>query len=216
MMMGKKVGIIGFGDLGNQLFGYLLEAGLYKSSDFVFFDDIATSHHKASCVPFNNYLLEEFSGLEFYIGLGYKHLKTRESVINSLITKKCRINTFIHASSFVHPSASVHEGCIVFPMCNIDRDVVIGKGTILNNSVVISHNCSVGLCNFFAPGVVLSGNVKTGQHCFLGSGCIIANNITIHDDVMACIGSVITKDFAEAAYIGGNPAQIIKNGFKLF
>lgn len=210
----KKYGIIGFGAFGKQLLAFLTETGLHKEEEFVFFDDTLCDKG-FPYLPFGAYKSNDYSGLEFFSGLGYKHLVSRKGMLSWLRLNNRKTGSFVHGSAFVHPTAIIEEGSIIYPLCNIDRNVIIKQGVVLNNSVTVSHDSIVGGCNFLAPGVVFSGNVKTGDCCFFGTGSLVANNLVIGANVTVGIGGVLSRHVKDGLFLTGNPARIIQKGFKL-
>jgi sugar O-acyltransferase (sialic acid O-acetyltransferase NeuD family) len=211
----KKAGIIGFGDLGRQIYNFLIQAGIYREEDFVFFDDPAYSQDRKDAFPFSEYKNREAGTLSFYVGLGYKHLPLRLSLVRELLAAGHQVPAFVHATSFVNPSARVGDGTYIYPMCNVDQQVSIGEGSILNNSVVVSHDCRVGAGSFLAPAVVLSGNVTTGSNCFLGTGTKVSNGVLLGNGVFTAAGSVIIRNYGDGIFVAGSPAKPLKRPFRL-
>lgn len=57
--------------------------------------------------------------------------------------------------AYVHPEAVLGPGCEVGPFCYVDRDVVIGEGTRLMNSVTVLSGTRMGRRNVVFPGAVI-------------------------------------------------------------
>ena len=54
-------------------------------------------------------------------------------------------------------------------------------------------------------------DVKLGNGIYIGSGCCIAPGVSIKDDCLIGLGSVITTSFdTENCLIAGNPAKLVK------
>jgi sugar O-acyltransferase (sialic acid O-acetyltransferase NeuD family) len=204
--MGQLTSIIGFGELGEQFYGFLKES---NKTGFGFFDDIAKQNEIKRSYNFNDYKKAEFAETDFYVALGYKHLQTKNSIINELKGLGRKIPNYIHSSCFVNNSANLSEAVFVYPMCNIDKNVKIGKGTLLNNSVVISHDTSIGNCCYLSPGVTISGKVNIGDCTFIGSGSVISNSISIGNNVIIGVGTVVTKNVPDNTCVIGNPMKMI-------
>ncbi|MCG8578793.1 MAG: hypothetical protein MI866_02685 [Bacteroidales bacterium] len=202
-----KVGIIGYGALGQQLEGFILEQGI-KEDEIVVFDD-ATNEISDRKRPFNDYLNQAYCQLDFYIGLGYQHLEARDSVIDKLLAHERKLPVFIHHSAYVHPSASIEPGCFVYPMCCIDQNVRLHRGVLVNNNVCISHDSSVGNCCFIAPSVTLCGSVEIGSYCFIGAGVTISNNIKTGNNCTLAIGTIATKNMGDNQSLIGHDNTIL-------
>lgn len=208
-----KIGIIGYGALGEQIH-YML-SNYNKITATFFFDDNSYKNQWPHSYPFSDYSKNEFKDLDFYICLGYKHLEEKFKIINSLISLGRNIPTLIHPSSYVSPTARIGAGSIIYPMCNIDKDTVIGKGVLINNSVTLSHNNKIGDCCYIAPGVVTSGFVEIGCKTFAGTRSVIANDISIGENVIIGIGTVVTSGIRSNMSAIGNPMRTLRNSLKI-
>ncbi len=208
----RKVAIVGFGELGKQFYNFIKQQ---KGVDFIFFDDLTSQSRSSNSFAFNDYLKNQFQSCDFFIALGYHHLLLKENIINQLISNKSKVPKYLHSSSFVNKSATIEDGSFIYPMCNIDKDVLIGKGVLINNSVCISHNTIVEDSCYISPGVLISGNAIIGKRTFIGSGAIISNDVKIGKDVKIGIGSVITKDIPDGYSVIGNPAKLLNKDLKI-
>lgn len=203
----KKIGLIGYGELGLQIEHMLNDSG--ADLDFVYFDDNAVTKGIGNSHPFNSFLDSEFQSLEFLIGLGYKHLLRKKQIIDALTGNQRKLLTFIHPTSIIDPTAEIGEGSVIYPNVTIDKNVRIGKGCLLNLSVTIAHNSVLNDCCYLSPSVTLSGFVSVGSCVFIGTSACVANNLTIEDSVIVGIGSVITKSVGRDQFVIGNPQRIV-------
>jgi sugar O-acyltransferase (sialic acid O-acetyltransferase NeuD family) len=200
----NKSSIIGFGELGQQFFSFLKEENLRFD---IFDDNYQSNNDTISCHKFGDYLNNNYNN--FYIALGYNFLVKKDEIIKSLIKENKSTPTFTHKTSFVNASAKIEEAVFIYPMCNIDKNVTINKGTLINNSVTISHDTKIGRCSYISPGVVISGFVEIGNYTFIGTGSIISNGVKIGNNVIIGIGSVVTSDVPDNLSVIGNPMKIL-------
>jgi len=208
--MPGKIAMVGFGELGKQFLEFLRISNP-DISKVIFFDDILFKEKSENSFPYANYKSADFSDFDFYVPLGYKHLEEKSSVIKSLIALKRNLPSFTHPTTFFNSSSQPGIGNFIYPMCNIDKEVVLGNGILLNNSVTISHNNTIGSGCYLSPGVVTSGNVEIGENTFIGSGAVISNSIKIGKNVKIGIGSVINRDIPDNCSVIGNPFRILQN-----
>lgn len=138
-----EVSIIGFGELGKQFLDYLKDE---QYSDFLFFDDHMKSNDDLQVYKFDDYKNEKHHQTLFFVSLGYKHLLQKHRILLELQSLNRKIPSYIHKTCFVNQSAIIEDGVFVYPMCNIDKNVVLKSGSLLNNSVVISHDSVIGNC----------------------------------------------------------------------
>lgn len=208
-MKNRKIGIIGYGIIGQQIEYLLRENYVEPKTTFFYFDDILYKKGDDNCFMFSDFDKSEFKDLEFYVGLGYLHLEKRKNVCEQLTKNKCKFPYLIHKTAYIHPSAFIGNGVIIYPMSNIGFNVRLEDGVIVNKSAVVSHDSVVGTCSFISPGSILSGNVQIGSQSFLGSGTVISNGLRIGKNVKIGVGSVITKDIGDGLLAIGNPARIV-------
>lgn len=204
----KKIGLIGYGELGRQ-FEHLI-SGLPYDISIIYFDDNAKKSGVKNSHSFDSFLKDEFKEFEFLIGLGYKHLKKKKEIIDTLSYRGRKLFTFIHPTAIIDITAKIDEGTIIYPNVTIDKNVRVGKGCLLNLSVTISHDSVLEDCCYLSPSVTLSGFVNIGEMVFLGTGVSVANNVIINSSAIVGIGSVITKNIEQNHIVIGNPQRTIK------
>jgi len=202
-----EVSIIGFGELGKQFLNYLKDESY---SDFLFFDDHLNANSELNVVRFDEYKKNDYNKSLFFVSLGYKHLLRKHQILLELQALNRKIPSYIHKTCFVNHSAIIEDGVFIYPMCNVDKKVTLKSGTLLNNSVVISHDTEIGNCCYLSPGVVVCGNVIIGDYTFIGAGSTISNHVTIGKNVIIGIGTVVTKDIPDNVSVIGNPMRIIQ------
>jgi sugar O-acyltransferase (sialic acid O-acetyltransferase NeuD family) len=202
---------LGFGDLGKQILGFLQEKEAILEAHY--FDDnfISTSNFY---FPFNAYI-DNLLNYEWIISLGYNNLILKQEIIKKILNFNGKLTTIIHDTSYISPRAKILQGVIIYPMCNIDKGVLIEEGVILNNSVIVSHDSRIGRASYVGPGVVISGNCIIGKSVFIGSGSVISNGIEIGDNSIIGIGSVVIKNIKSNSNGIGNPFKILKTPLTL-
>ncbi|MBZ0202938.1 MAG: hypothetical protein IT281_07150 [Ignavibacteria bacterium] len=210
----KKIGLIGYGEFGVQIEKLILQQ-FRKKPDIHYFDDILYGRKTKNSHRFGDYMLGVYSGLDFYVCLGYKHAAKKKKIINELLAGGRRLPAYIHRTAYINPTAKVEAGAVIYPMSNVDKNSVIGKGALLNNSVVVSHDNNIGACSYLSPGTVTSGFVTIGEGSFIGSGAVISNGIKTGNNCIVGIGAVVTKNIPAGRSAIGNPLKILKNKLKI-
>lgn len=206
----RKAAFIGFGDFGQQIFS--LAELILEPEEIVVFDDTCVNKSPSigfQAFPFQEYSNPRFKEYDFFVCLGYKHLKTKQNIIHELKEKGYRLPALIHPTCYVSPRATIGEAVYMYPMSNVDKNAIIGSGTLLNNSVTVSHDTQIGEACYLCPGVTTAGFIEIGDRTFIGSGSVIANGLKIGQDAIIGVGSVITKSVQEGASAIGNPMRIL-------
>ncbi|WP_448583441.1 UDP-3-O-(3-hydroxymyristoyl)glucosamine N-acyltransferase [Thermocrinis sp.] len=90
----------------------------------------------------------------------------------------------------------------------IDRalidSTIVGKGTKIDNLVMIAHNCEIGERNIIVSQVGLSGSVKTGKNVVLAGQVGVADHVNIGDNVQVAAKSGVSKDLEPNKIYGAN------------
>ncbi len=92
----------------------------------------------------------------------------------------------------------------------IDRgtyeSTVIGRGSKLDNLVMIGHNCTIGQHNLLCSQVGIAGSSSTGDFVVMGGQVGIGDHLVIGDHVMLCAQSGVMHDLDGNQTYAGAPA----------
>lgn len=93
--------------------------------------------------------------------------------------------------------------------------IAIGDGSIVGHRVEIqtrNHNFdSPDLAALPYDSRYIHKPVTIGRFVWVGSNVLIVPGVTIGDGAVVAMGSVVTRDVAEYAVVGGNPATVIRH-----
>ncbi len=132
-----------------------------------------------------------------------------------------------------HPGIEVGKEFYCANLCHIStgREVVIGYNFYMGHNCHIGANIRVGDHVMFASEVAVVGGdhkidyiegpirssgrdtFKTAEFddgCWIGHRAIILHGVKIGKGAVVAAGSVVTKDVAPEAIVGGNPARFIR------
>ena len=105
------------------------------------------------------------------------------------IGEHCRISWRAHLDKSVNP-----------------KGIYIGDYTqILSGAIIMSHD--------YCRSIV--ADVHIGSHCVIGGHSVIMPGITIGDEAIVGLGSIVTKDVPSHCIVAGNPAKIIRTGIRV-
>lgn len=82
----------------------------------------------------------------------------------------------------------------------------IGKGSKIDNLVMIAHNCEIGEHSVIAAQCGIAGSVITGRYCVFGGRSGSSDHVTLGDGVQMAACSVATRDFPGGTVLRGMPA----------
>jgi UDP-3-O-[3-hydroxymyristoyl] glucosamine N-acyltransferase len=83
---------------------------------------------------------------------------------------------------------------------------VVGRGTKIDNLVMVAHNVRIGSHCILAGQVGLSGSVTLGDYVMLGGQVGIADHIVVGDRVRVAAQSGLIRNVSSDQVIGGTPA----------
>jgi sugar O-acyltransferase (sialic acid O-acetyltransferase NeuD family) len=202
----KILGIIGSGDLGQQIANYAILDGHY--TDIVFFDDFNNNTISRFPIIGNSKNIEgEFNNNSFdelIVGIGYKHMAIRQFLYEKF-AEIIPFGKIIHSSCWVDSSVLIEDGTIIYPCCTIDANASIGKNTIVNLNCTISHDTSIGNHCFLSPRVALAGFVRIEDQCQIGINTTVIDNINIVSKTQIGGGTVVIDNINKSGLYVGNP-----------
>ena len=147
-----------------------------------------------------------FSSLEYKLFAPVSNNILREKIYNkgkekgydfiSYVSRKC--------TNFV---TSIGENCFILedntlqPFTKIGNNVILWSGNHIGHHSVIEDNI------FFTSHVVMSGHCHIKKGAFLGVNACIRDGVTIGENCIIGMGSVVTKDTEDNNTYIGSPAR---------
>jgi len=128
---------------------------------------------------------------------GIGNYKVRLNVFQQLAEAGFVCPAIVHPTAHVDPSARLEAGVLVLAQSYVSGNAHVGMGSLINNSVVVSHDCVLGICTNLSPGAMTAGDViiedfaQIGMNATINIGvrvgreCLIGNGATIKKDVPA-------------------------------
>ena len=112
----------------------------------------------------------------------------------------------------------IGENVYIGSNCTIDRgsfaNTIIGRNTMIDNSVHLAHNVNIGEFCFIAGQVGIAGSTQIGNHCMIGGQAGISGHLKIGNNVQIGGGSGVLKNLEDNSKVMGYPAKSIKDFLK--
>lgn len=99
-------------------------------------------------------------------------------------------------------------------VCNalFEGAVCIGSRAKIDNHVHIAHNVTVEPDAVVTAGTILCGSSMVGEGAWIGVNSSILNRVTVGNNAMVGIGSVVTRNVPDHALVYGVPAKEKNSG----
>lgn len=119
----------------------------------------------------------------------------------------------IAADVFMHGPITLGNEVAINHGCSLDggrNGIKIGSQTrIANNVTIYAFNHGMSPSTPIYKQATSSKGVVIGQDVWVGAQAGIVDGVTIGDNVVVGMGSIVTKDVPDYAIVAGNPAKII-------
>ena len=144
-----------------------------------------------------------------YIALAIGDNHEREKMFHDMKSAGFSVVTLIHPEAFLEKDCVLGQGTLVCAGAIIATNVDVGENSIINTGTIIDHEGSLGNHVHIAPGVVISGRVEIGDYSFVGTGVRIIDKIKVGRNVLIGAGSVVIEDIPDNVTAVGVPARLI-------
>lgn len=147
----------------------------------------------------------------------FRNPSLREEAHNKLISFGAKIGSLIHPSVYGE-YAQINNGVIIGRNVVLEPGVSIGSHTVILNNSVISHNSKIGSFCFIGNNVAIQGGNVIENSVFIAAGTSTNPNISIGQNAIIGLNSVITSNVEQNNIVASYPAKILmrnkKNEFK--
>jgi acetyltransferase EpsM len=141
------------------------------------------------------------------------------AVHGSVATYKNRLNVVenfdvrVNWQSVIHPSASISKFANIGKNVFISAGVSIGPNVIIEDHVIILANATIHHDSLIRKGsiicgnVLIAGNVKVESQVYVGASACVKNGLTIGENSLIGMGSVVLEPIPDNEIWYGNPAK---------
>jgi len=153
-------------------------------------------------------------GAEMLPKLYTKGIRTAVNAIGGIGSYKVRLEVFkrlagagfvcpavVHPTAHIDPSAKLDAGVLVLAQSYVSGNARVGMGTLINNSVVISHDCVLGVCANFSPGAKIAGDVVVGDFTQIGMNATVNIGVKVGSQCLIANGATIKKDVPDRTHV---------------
>lgn len=135
----------------------------------------------------------------------------RKRIVKGLVNPNLDFPVFVHPTSIPgSPKNQWGRGSIISAGCILTTRVALQEFVIVNLSVTVGHDVTIGSHSSLMPGAHISGNVVIGNGVLVGSGAVILQNLSVGAGARIGAGAVVTKSVEEGKTVVGVPARELR------
>jgi len=142
---------------------------------------------------------------------GINHVDVRLKVFELLQAAGFTFPTLVHPTACVEPSACLADGVQVLAKSYISSEARIDFGTVVNASVVVSHDCRIGRVVNLSPGAMLAGGVTIEDFAQIGMAVTINLNLTIGRGARVGNGATVKSDVPAGTVVRAGTIWPVRN-----
>ncbi len=167
--------------------------------------------HDLPVIPFEE-LEQHYSPSEYNLFAPIANNVLREKIYNEGKQKGYKFISYI-SSKCTNFAKSIGENCFILEDNTLQPFTTIGNNVVLWSGNHIGHHSIIEDNVFFTSHVVMSGHCHIKKGAFLGVNATIRDGITIGENCIIGMGSLVTKNTDNnSTYIGSPAKKIDKNG----
>lgn len=198
----KKIIIFGINDLAELAWFYMdnLEAFTVNKEYLT-----QNEFHELPVVPFEE-LEQHYPPSDYYLFAPVTDNKLREKIYNEGIKKGYEFTSYI-SPNCTNYASSIGKNCFILENNTLQPFTTIGDNVILWSGNHIGHHSIIEDNVFFTSHVVMSGHCRIKNRAFLGVNSTLRDGITIGENSIIGMGSLVTKSVPDNETWIGSPAK---------
>ncbi|MHA8053737.1 NeuD/PglB/VioB family sugar acetyltransferase [Aquirufa sp. OSTEICH-129A] len=210
----KRIAIYGCGGFGREVKSLIDQINSdSKKYDFIgYFDDgISKGTNIGSDIVLGGIIDLNMYSHNLLLVISISDPIVKNKIVDSISNNYVSFPVLIHPSSIISDiDVIIGEGSIICASVIITVNVKIGNHVILNLGCTVGHDTNIGEFSSFMPAVNISGEVNIGSHVYCGTGAKIVNRINIGEYTKIGAGSLVHKSLPSYCTAVGFPAKPIK------
>ena len=140
-------------------------------------------------------------------------------MVKNFISEKAKIgdNVKIWHFAYVGDNTEIGDNVKIGSLTHVDYNVKIGNDTMIEGLVYIPPLSRIGNNVFIGPSVSLTNDpfppsekligVTINDNAIIGSRAVIKAGVTVGENSVGAMGSILTKDVPPNTGVGGVPAK---------
>jgi sugar O-acyltransferase (sialic acid O-acetyltransferase NeuD family) len=197
--MTKRLVFVGVGDLGREVFSWMLSSGSALCSDrlICFIDDNVQQSSIGAVRLVYLGAIDSYwpvDGDELVVAIASPG--SRSEIVDKLLCRGSYFASYIHPSVQISSGSKVGRGCILLPHSLVSNDSVIGDFSIVNCCSSVGHDVSVGSFVTICSHVDIMGRCVIEDNVFMGSGSRVLPGRRVGQSAVIGAGATATRTVA--------------------
>lgn len=172
--MAKRLILVGAGDLGKEVIGWILASAsldLNTNTTLCFIDDYVKSMTVAGIhIAYIGSIVDYSPAEGDQLLVAVANPTARSAIVPDLLSRGCELVSYIHPSVQISTDTKIGQGCILLPNSVVSFGAIIGDFSIVNCCSSIGHHANVGSFVTISSHVDIMGHCVIGDQVFMGSG----------------------------------------------
>lgn len=211
-----KLGIYGSGGLGIEVYDIATRLNEVDErwQEIFFIDDFRPNGHEIYLSKsYQLHSLDQYKvdieNIEMVIAVGEP--SQRALLAKKIEHLKLKLTTVIDPTAVISPTAKIGQGSVIASYSIIASNAILGENVLVNVNSIIGHDIRVKRDTVISSKVNVGGSSVIGERSFLGMGCSIKEKLTIGNDTIIGMGSVVHSDIPDEVIAIGNPARPMRS-----
>lgn len=204
----KKIGIIGFSSFTREILCNLRHKFDIFVSDSVYNSlpvDCIAKDYKCNVARLN-----QFDPMRYDALVSIANAHVRADIVNQLPSRTDYFTYIDKRATIMDKNVIIGKGSIICSGSILTTNIKLGNFSQINLNSTIGHDTIVGDYFTCAPGVNISGNCCFGRNVYIGTNATIKEKIQICDDVVIGMNSGVVKNITIAGTYIGTPCEKLK------
>lgn len=201
------------GALGREVYELALDINdaSKRWSEIVFVEDEILPHENLRCdyITFEDFCAKYSPG-KAEVAIANGEPANRKAIREKVKAKGYDLALMVHPMARVSRFARLDEGVIICYGCNISTDAHIKANVYFQSDASAGHDAVIEPDSVISAVTRIAGSTHIGEQVYIGMSSLIRESISIGDNTIVAMGSVVQKSLPEEVIAMGNPARVIQ------